>query len=56
MNKFLIMFAVSFIAVNLSYVAFSVVGSLNRIADALEDLAYKEEEDEKESEVKNAQE
>lgn len=50
MIKFLIMFAVSFIATNLFYWAYSVAKSLYRIADALEYLAYNNKEDEKENE------
>ena len=48
MFKFLIMFSVSFIAI---YLVFAV-GYIKRIADALEDFVYGEEEDEKESEAK----
>ena len=52
MIKFLITFAVSFVAINLFYWAYCVANNLKRIADALEDLVdFTFEEDEEESEV-----
>lgn len=48
MILFLSIFALSFLIINI----FCVVGSLKRIADALEDFVYDDEEDTEESEVK----
>lgn len=48
MVQFLSIFALIFFIVNLVY----AVGYLKRIAEALEDFVYDDEEDEEESEVK----